>query len=84
LRSGPARLPGDILGPLAREIEKPAGPEVRKRMAQDEIEIKLMTPEAVAITSRVKSPGGSAREVAQSTSVPARSAPPSPRMRCRS
>jgi tripartite-type tricarboxylate transporter receptor subunit TctC len=46
--SGPARLPGNIVGPLAREIEKILqGPEVRKRMAQDEIEIKLMTPEAV-------------------------------------
>jgi tripartite-type tricarboxylate transporter receptor subunit TctC len=46
--SGPARLPGDIVQALSREVEKILQtPEVRKRMAQDEIEIKLMTPEAV-------------------------------------
>src|SRR5437016_3396188 len=46
--SGPARLPSTIVQPLSREIEKILqGPEVKKRMAQDEIEIKLMTPEAV-------------------------------------
>src|SRR5207302_5253938 len=46
--SGPARLPDAIVRPLAREVEKILqGPEVRKRMAQDEIEIKLMTPETV-------------------------------------
>ena len=58
--SGPARLPGNIVGRLRREIEKILqGAEVRKRMAQDEIEIKLMTPEAVTNrTSRVKSRGG--------------------------
>ena len=43
--SGPARLPSTIVEPLSREIEKILqGPEVKKRMAQDEIEIKLMTP----------------------------------------
>jgi len=46
--SGPARLPASIVQPLSREIEKILqGPEVKKRMAQDEIEIKLMSPEAV-------------------------------------
>jgi tripartite-type tricarboxylate transporter receptor subunit TctC len=46
--SGPAHLPADIVGSLNREIEKVLqGPEVRKRMAQDEIQTRLMTPEAV-------------------------------------
>jgi len=46
--SGPARLPGTIVEPLSREIDKILqGPEVKKRMAQDEIEIKLMTPAQV-------------------------------------
>ena len=46
--SGPARLPSTIVQPLSREIEKILqAPEVKKRMAQDEIEIRLMTPEAV-------------------------------------
>jgi tripartite-type tricarboxylate transporter receptor subunit TctC len=46
--SGPARLPGTIVEPLSGEIDKILqGPEVKKRMAQDEIEIKLMTPAQV-------------------------------------
>jgi tripartite-type tricarboxylate transporter receptor subunit TctC len=46
--SGPARLPESIVRPLAREIDKILqGLEVKRRMAQDEIEIKLMTPEQV-------------------------------------
>jgi tripartite-type tricarboxylate transporter receptor subunit TctC len=44
--SGPAKLPPDIARALGREITNILQqPEVLKRMAQDEIEIRLMTPE---------------------------------------
>jgi tripartite-type tricarboxylate transporter receptor subunit TctC len=44
--SGPAKLPPDIAHALSREITNVLHqPEVLKRMAQDEIEIRLMTPE---------------------------------------
>jgi tripartite-type tricarboxylate transporter receptor subunit TctC len=44
--SGPARLPPDIAQALGREINQILQrPEVQKRMAQDEIETRLMTPE---------------------------------------
>jgi tripartite-type tricarboxylate transporter receptor subunit TctC len=45
--SGPAHLPDGIVQPLSREIENALQqPDIRKRMAQDEILIRLMTPEA--------------------------------------
>jgi len=44
--SGPPRLPHDITRALGREITNILRqPEVQKRMAQDEIETRLMTPE---------------------------------------
>lgn len=44
--SGPAHLPNDIVQPLSREVEKLLErPDVRRPMALDEIEIRLMTPE---------------------------------------
>jgi tripartite-type tricarboxylate transporter receptor subunit TctC len=44
--SGPARLPPDIAQALGREINQILQrPEVQKRMAQDEIETRLMTPD---------------------------------------
>jgi tripartite-type tricarboxylate transporter receptor subunit TctC len=44
--SGPANLPPDITRALGREITNTLHqPDVLKRMAQDEIEIRLMTPE---------------------------------------
>jgi tripartite-type tricarboxylate transporter receptor subunit TctC len=46
--SGPAHLPDSIVQPLSREIESTLQqPDIRKRMAQDEILIRLMTPEVV-------------------------------------
>ncbi len=44
--SGPAKLPPEIGQTLGREINRIINlPEVQKRMAQDEIETRLMTPE---------------------------------------
>ena len=44
--SGPAHLPPELVSTLNREIEKILQrPEVKQRMAQDEIEVKTMTPE---------------------------------------
>lgn len=44
--SGPAKLPPDITRALGREITNILQqPDVQKRMAQDEIETRLMTPE---------------------------------------
>jgi tripartite-type tricarboxylate transporter receptor subunit TctC len=46
--SGPAHLPAGIVQSLSGEIGKILQtPEVQKRMAQDEIEVKLMSPERV-------------------------------------
>jgi tripartite-type tricarboxylate transporter receptor subunit TctC len=46
--SGPARLPNDIVQALARAVEKALQrPDVIKRMEHDEIQIRMMTPEAV-------------------------------------
>ncbi len=44
--SGPAHLPGNIVQPLSREVLRILDtPEVRQRLAHDEIVMKLMTPE---------------------------------------
>lgn len=44
--SGPAKLPNDIVQQLSRETLKAMQlPEVQKRLAQDAIETRLMTPE---------------------------------------
>jgi tripartite-type tricarboxylate transporter receptor subunit TctC len=45
--SGPAKLPVGIVQPLSRDVLRILDtPEVRKRLAQDEIVMKLMTPDA--------------------------------------